>query len=274
MTKTPEPPSDLTKTVHAALIEMLQAPASPEQLNNVLRHLAKWRAKLIHNTIVQKSGHIIKNGPFAGMNYGVPSTEGGSVPRLLGGYEASLTPIIDQIVDSAPDLIIDVGCAEGYYAVGLARRLPNATIWARDANLKAIANCTKLAEMNGVADRVETGGIMVHRDFDICLRHRTVVICDIEGGEIDLLQPNRAKGLFAADILVECHPSADPKIVDIIRERFTKTHNVQEIGRELDSETLPNWMETSSDLDRLLALWEWRTTPTPWLWMTAKPANQ
>jgi hypothetical protein len=30
---------------------------------------------------------------------------------------------------------------------------------------------------------------------------------------------------------------------------------------------LPEWMEGLSDMDRLLALWEWRTGPTPWLWM-------
>lgn len=274
MSTPPVPPSDLTRTVHADLLKMLQASPSPEQLNNALRHLAKWRAKLIHNTIVQKTGHIIKNGPFAGMHYGVASTEGGSVPRLIGGYEAGLAPVIDQIVESAPALIIDVGCAEGYYAVGLARRLPAATVWARDANSDALANCTKLAELNGVADRVETGGIMVHRDFDICLRHRSVVICDIEGAELDLLQPSLAKGLFAADILVECHTHADPQVVAIISDRFAKTHNIQEIGREIDVSALPLWMESSSDLDRLLALWEWRSQPTPWLWMTAKPASQ
>lgn len=71
-----------------------------------------------------KTGHIIKYGPFAGMNYDVAASEGGGAPRLLGGYEASLAPIINDIVEAKPDLIIDVGCAEGYYAIGMARRLP------------------------------------------------------------------------------------------------------------------------------------------------------
>jgi hypothetical protein len=29
-------------------------------------------------------------------------------------------------------------------------------------------------------------------------------------------------------------------------------------------------MQELSDLDRLLALWEWRSGPTPWLWMEAQ----
>jgi len=28
-------------------------------------------------------------------------------------------------------------------------------------------------------------------------------------------------------------------------------------------------LQVVCDLDRLIALWEWRTGPTPWLWMQA-----
>jgi len=269
-----QPPSPLNKNVQASLLEILQAEPTTLQLEHALRLLAKWRAKLIHNTILQKTGHIIKYGPFAGMTYDVAASEGGGAPRLLGGYEASLAPIINDIVEAKPDLIIDVGCAEGYYAIGMARRLPNATIWARDANKDARSKCAHLAKLNGVTDRVEIGGIMTHADFDICQRHKSVVICDIEGGEKDLLDPHLAKGLFATDILVECHPTADSDMVGVLTRRFEKTHNIKQIDRELDTASLPKWMDGTSDLDRLLALWEWRSTPTPWLWMTAKPANQ
>ena len=49
--------------------------------------------------------------------------------------------------------------------------------------------------------------------------------------------------------------------------RFAPTHRLRQIGRKLDDSGLPGWMENLSDLDRLLALWEWRAAPTPWLWM-------
>lgn len=269
-----KPTSQLNKHVHATLLDMLGSDPTSDQLNQALRLLAKWRAKLIENTAIQKSGPTIKHGVFAGMNYGVQASEGGGVPRLLGGYEPSLAPIIDEIVASGPELIIDVGSAEGYYAVGLARRLPNATIWARDADDKAQAKCTELAALNGVSDRVEIGGIMSHADFDICARHRSVVICDIEGAEGDLLNPSIATGLYAADILVECHPALNAPIVSTLQDRFRATHKITQLDRHLDTAALPKWMDGSSDLDRLLALWEWRSAPTPWLWMTRHPANQ
>ena len=267
-------PSPFNKRIHKSLQQLLDAEPTTKQLNDALRLLAKWRAHLIENTVANKTGRTIKHGPFTGMNYGVPASEGGGVPRLLGAYEASLAPIIDQIVAQTPDLIIDVGSAEGYYAVGLARRLPHATIWARDANPAAQSKCAKLAALNGVEDRVEIGGIMTHADFDICTRHRSVVICDIEGAEGALLHPLKAPGLIAADILVECHPHADKQITNTLRKRFEPTHEVTRIDRSLDPDALPAWMESFSDLDRAIALWEWRSTPTPWLWMTRRPAHQ
>lgn len=262
--------SPLNRHTQAAVREILQSEPTTAQLNNALRYLAKWRAKLIHNTITQKNGTTIAYGPFAGMVYDVSASEGAAVPRLLGAYEASLAPTIDAIVKSAPKLIIDVGCAEGYYAVGMALRLPDAHIWARDADASARTKCAHLAEINGVSQRVKIGGIMTHQDFDICNQQRTVVICDIEGGEKDLLDPTFASGLQAADVLVECHPYADANMAGIIKNRFTPTHTIRQIDRAVDTDALPDWMDETNDLDRLLALWEWRSTPTPWLWMTAK----
>ena len=269
-----KPVSDLTKQVHADLIEMLQAEPTAEQLNLALRKLAKWRARLVENTIALRAGRTIKHGPFQGMDYGVPASEGGGAPRLLGVYETTLAPIIDDIIASDPELVIDVGSAEGYYAIGLARRLHHATVWARDASAIARRKCRRLAQLNGVEDRIEIGGQMTHADFDICLRHRSVVICDIEGGEADLLQPQLAKGLYGADILVECHPDSVKDIIATLRARFEATHNITQLGRDLDTAGLPKWMDGSNDLDRLLALWEWRSGPTPWLWMTVKPPTQ
>ena len=124
--------------------------------------------------------------------------------------------------------------------------------------------------MNGVAHRVEIGGRMDHADFAVCTTARTVVICDIEGAEGQLLDPTRAPGLLAADILVEAHDCITPGLTKLIAGRFAATHHVRVIGRKLNDSGLPDWMESLSDLDRLIALWEWRTGPTPWLWMVRK----
>ncbi|MEY3961007.1 MAG: hypothetical protein RIR14_1661 [Pseudomonadota bacterium] len=260
-------PSSVSEAVAEPLRSLLSAPATPASLNRALRHLAKWRAELVANTLIQRSGGVVLSGPFQGMLYEVRAAEGSRAARLIGAYEASLHPVIEEIVARAPDLVIDIGSAEGYYAVGLARRLPGARVLARDASDKAQDLCRTLAAANGVADRVEVGGLWSHADFAVCAKARAVVICDIEGAEEALLDPVAAPGLIHADILVECHPGISPGVTERLAARFAPTHRLRQIGRKLDDSGLPGWMENLSDLDRLLALWEWRAAPTPWLWM-------
>jgi hypothetical protein len=265
-----EPPSSHTIAVTEAVRGLLQGPADALRLEKALRLLAKWRAGLVANSLVKHTGTEILSGPFKGMDYAVRASEGSQAARLLGCYEASLAPVIEAIVARGYRLIIDIGAAEGYYAVGLARRMPEARVWARDADPKAQALCRRLAEVNGVADRVEVGGLMQPEDFAICAAQDTLVLCDIEGAEAELLDPARAKGLLLADVLVETHEGFRPGICEQIAARFRDSHQVQVIGRQLTDPGLPGWMERLSDLDRLLALWEWRAGPTPWLWMQRK----
>lgn len=263
----PPPPSPLTLAVTKTVQDMLAGPPSPKTLERTLRYLAKWRAEIVANTLDKRQGNSVTHGPFAGMHYAVRASEGTRTARLLGAYEASLHPVIETIIAAAPELVIDIGSAEGYYAVGLARRLPAAHILARDASPTAQDLCRSLASANGVETRVEIGGLFSHADFDICKTARSVVICDIEGAEADLLNPAAAPGLLHADILVECHPQAVPGITDTLRTRFQASHKITELGRKIDDSGLPAWMEELSDMDRLVALWEWRAGPTPWLWM-------
>ncbi len=262
--------SPLTHVVTDALRKLANQPPDAQTLNAALRLLAKWRAELVANTLLQRSGSKVLTGPFAGMDYPLAASEGSRSARLLGCYEASLAPVIEEIIARAYPLVIDIGSAEGYYAVGLARRMPQTRVLARDASEKAMALCRALAAANGVADRVEVGGLFTHADFAICTAQPTLVLCDIEGAETDLLDPAAAPGLLRADILVECHDAIRPGITDILAARFAPSHHVVRIDRALASAALPDWMEELSDLDRLIALWEWRSGPTPWLWMRAK----
>jgi hypothetical protein len=262
--------SPLTIAATQALRRLAAEPPDAQTLTAALRMLAKWRASLVANTLAQRSGTQVLSGPFKGMDYAVPSAEGSRSARLLGCYEASLAPVIEEIIARAYPLVIDIGSAEGYYAVGLARRMPGTRVQAHDASDKAQDLCRALATANGVADRVKVGGLFTHADFAICTAQPTLVLCDIEAGEMDLLDPVAAPGLLAADILVECHDCLRPAITQTLQARFAASHNIRRIERALDASALPLWMEELSDLDRLIALWEWRTGPTPWLWMTAQ----
>ncbi|MBN8631944.1 MAG: hypothetical protein J0L76_13940 [Rhodobacterales bacterium] len=265
-----QPPTALTRAVDASLARIGAGPAGPERLEAQLRQLAKWRATVLANTLVAKGYTKVTHGPFAGMDYAGAAAEGGQAPRLLGVYEASLHPVIEQVIARGWPQILDIGCAEGYYAVGLAREMPGSIVHARDSDPVARDLCAALARANGVEDRVRIGGAVAHADFAICEAAPTFILCDIEGAEGALLDPALAPGLARADLLVEVHEGMQPGLVVLLTDRFADTHRITRIDRALRPDLLPAWADQLSDLDRLLLLWEWRATPTPWLWMECR----
>ncbi|MCZ8335127.1 MAG: hypothetical protein O9328_12755 [Rhodobacteraceae bacterium] len=265
--------SGTDKTVQERVIALLSADgAGTQSLNAALRLLAKWRSELLGQALLERSGDRVLWGPFKGMAYPVRAAEGARTPRLIGCYEASLVPVIEEIALGGYDRVIDIGSAEGYYAVGLALRLPGARVIARDTDATAQAACAELARINGVAERVEIGGAVNPGDFDGMIAGRTLILCDIEGEEEALLDPDVAPRLREADLLVEVHEGMRPGCLDLLERRFAPSHHIQRFGRRLQDEGMPPWAEKLSDMDRLLLLWEWRASPTPWLWMRRRTA--
>jgi SAM-dependent methyltransferase len=264
------PPASLSDRVLDRVNKTLSGKADAKvRLKFVLRELGKWRSALIQNSVVKALGTAVVTGPFQGMKLPARAAEGCFVPKLLGSYESPLHPVIERIVAAPYERIVDIGCAEGYYAVGLALRMPKTRIFAFDINEKAQAACRNLAVLNGVADRVTVGGLFSGADFADYAG--SCVVCDIEGAERALLDPAAYPGLREVDVLVEAHDCFSPGLSGLLRERFAATHRIESF------ESLPSAvpslaiMETWDELDRLLAVWEWRSGPTPWLFMTRRP---
>lgn len=243
------------------------------QLTDALRLLSKWRSVLIQNTFLQQQGTVVMDGPLKGLDFLPQSAEGCHVAKLLGCYEQPLLPHIEQAIEHGYSRIINIGCAEGYYAVGMARRMPATEVLAYDLNPKARQVCSELATKNGVADRVTVGALFKPADF--ALRHageKVLVLCDIEGGERELLDPAAAPALSGMDLIVESHECLVSGITKLLIERFTPTHDIMvvEDNGQRQLANAPAWFNNLAHLDQLLAVWEWRSGPTPWLVLKAK----
>jgi SAM-dependent methyltransferase len=246
-----------------------------EILSVSLRSLAKWRSQILANTVASLYGRDILNGPFKGMAYLDKAAEGPLLPRMIGSYESELHPHLLAFAEEGLDHVVDVGCAEGYYAVGLARLMPSVQVHAFDIDPAARKACAELAALNGVADRVRVGEAFAGEDFageDFARfeNTRTLVFMDIEGGEQELLDPDRWPALRTLKIVVETHPGPTFALTKTLTERFAPTHTVVRLDQGPKDTPLPPWFATLSHLDQLLATWEWRLYPTPWLVMRPK----
>lgn len=239
-------------------------------LNRLLEAMARWRSKRIARAIVQRDGAVIQAGPFAGMGYHDYATFGCLAPVLLGSYEQELHPHILALRDAGLKRIVDIGCAEGHYAVGLARLLPDVVVHAYDVDPRAQAACARLAAMNGVEDRVKVAGLFRGEDFAAVAGVDTLVMMDAEGAEDDLLDPQAWPALQTVRLIVETHDIFRPGVKDRLVARFAPSHHIEVVENAPRLGSRPEWLTPLSGLDQLIAMWEWRRAPTPWLVMSPR----
>ena len=266
-------PRERAARIIKAQVEAWDDPPTIDQINGVLRIAAMWRSTALAQTYIARTGGtVVAGGPFAGMTYAAVATEGALIARLLGVYESELHPHIEAFAGEGLDCIIDVGCAEGYYAVGLARRMPGVTVYAHDILETARAACAEMAAANGVSDRVILGGEFTPEDFQRFAGRRVLVMVDAEGAEVDILDPARGPALAGMNIIVETHDVYRPDTLATLMARFSPTHDIQRVDQDFKRYEPQWWTKDLTHLDQLLTVWEWRRRPTPWLVMRPKPA--
>ena len=188
------------------------------------------RMEEIAKAFVNRNGLAIQGGPFRGMNYTYSSMGSAVVPKLVGSYEAEVQPFLERYAAGGKAVrIVDIGCDEGYYVVGMARRMPSAHVYGFDINPAACGMCTELARINGVADRVSVEGACTHERLNELLRPGDLIVCDCEGYEYEILDPARAPALRGVEMIVELHDSdfLDLNITATLRRRFEPTHEIE-----------------------------------------------
>lgn len=205
----------------------------------------------LNDEFVDRYGLKVLRGPFAGMDmtYVRGPLSGHLIAKLTGSYERQIQPwLVDDWIsgDSEFDLVIDVGCAEGFYAVGLARAMPGVEVRAYDTYEPARRECAQLAERNGVQDRVVIGEWCTPATLAAIKEKRVALLSDCEGYEKVLLDPQQAPNLRHWSILVEMHDNVDPTISSTIQRRFEDTHDIEIIAYTpaTDATGLPelSWM--------------------------------
>ena len=220
---------------------------------------------------------VVQTGPFQGLRYFDRHVWGILTNKWLGSYEVELSGVIQHILATPYRIIYDIGCAEGWYVVGLAVRMPEAQVVAFDTDPISRHQCQVLARLNGVCSRVKIRRECDFPDLHALSTLRSLVICDIEGAETHLLDPVRAPALGSADILVEVHESsaASHDVENTLRCRFAATHAITHIAATDRSAWLaehgPRFAASIPEEMLCRAVQEHRAPGNGWLWMIAHP---
>jgi hypothetical protein len=220
----------------------------------------------------------VLSGPFTGMPYLDETVWGSITPKWLGCYELELHDIVEAAIAYRYDRVINVGCAEGYYAVGFAWRMPEAEIIAFDIDPIARRQTRRLAAMAGVPAKVKVNNKCEWANLNQLISDRTLVLVDVEGYESSLLSVEDVPSLKKADLLVEIHEDHGSGFTNAIersmRERFQDTHLLT-WRRSLDRKSLVEqfaflWKGKINEEEFCAMLDELRGVSQVWLWATTK----
>lgn len=179
----------------------------------------------------------VLNGPFKGMKYPRLISFGSVLPsKLLGSYEDELHPLLYRISKKNYYSILDIGCAEGYYAVGFSKLFPKSKIVAFDTDQNAIDFCKEFAQKNNVLSQISFGQFCdEHTLKDYDFTKKSLILSDCEGYEMNLFTKDNIGNLSKCDVLIEVHDEFDSRIADYLLDVFSSSHKLEIISSKLKS---------------------------------------
>ncbi|OYU96747.1 MAG: hypothetical protein CFE21_00220 [Bacteroidetes bacterium B1(2017)] len=217
----------------------------------------------------------VQTGIFKGLKLAKGSKWGNSGNKLLGTYEMELYPTIQNLDLLKINRIFDIGSAEGYYAIGMLKLIPNATLkaWEMDSDSRELL--LNNSQLNSVQNRLEVFGKCEYESFidNLANDKPDFIIIDTEGYELALLTNEVARQLINTTLLVETHSI---EIQNILLDRFENTHQISIINNR--DENLEDFKDKSKlpfvfrifNKNLLRVINEGRPFPTPWFFMIPK----
>ena len=242
----------------------LQAPDIIEMEELLLRLM-----RGVNNFAFQSFGNKVFLGPFRGME--IPDInwtwdDGNSGTKMAGSYEFELHDAIEHAIWRRPSTVVNVGCAEGYYAIGLARRLPKAKIVAADLERESLKLCEEYAKRNGVQVETLEGFETAEELREVHLGPgHALYVFDCEGAEYMLVDPMVVPALQRADLIVECHDFLDDGLSGRIADRLEGTHRVEVVRPRLPDFSRFEFLRNHPTLFAALIVLEKRPPNSCWL---------
>lgn len=213
---------------------------------------------------------VVRQGFFKGLKYLNFESFGSSIfPKLLGSYEIELMPVFNSIKNNNYKNIVDVGCAEGFYAIGLALHFKNATIYAYDIDNKALELCAKLAENNNIRDQIILRALCATETLnELNFKSHSLVICDCEGYERVLFDASNFESLKHTDLIIELHPFYAEDVKEYLISLFKLSHYCSIVSSRDSNRKIhdfKNNLQGLNKMEQLKAVEEGRPFTMEWL---------
>ncbi len=216
----------------------------------------------------------VVDGLFKGLKY-IWSIDVGSAfyPKILGSYEKEIAGVFSSEIKSGIKCFMNIGAAEGYYAIGAAFINPNIEILAYEMNESYSKQIKELAKINKINSRIQIRGkcdpLIFKRDLETH-NGKKLLLIDVEGYESELLDVEKIPPLKYVTCIVEIHNNDRRNLLEQIIQRFQNTHShaiIANQARDIDyyrrnkigGRMVPDKWKLQLILER--------SYPTPWLYL-------
>ena len=236
-----------------------------------------WTYDKLARELAGMAEYTVQHGPYRGMKYfdarGIPIVDRQPTMKLIGSFEEEIHPWIDTLCQHGFRQVVHIGAGEGYHAVGMAVRMPEARTIVFDTLIAARKACKFLAYQNGVTDRLQLRGFAGGDALEDIDFSGSLVFSDCGGAELILLDPVTFPSLRVATILVETHDSFDPRITPRLLQRFRGTHRIETVTASERHPHLYAFLDPFAPVTARMAINENRQTSNDgklqaWLLMT------
>lgn len=237
-----------------------------------LKHAIKRRRLQIAVELDAHFGSTVAYGPFTGLRLSANAWWGDAdrAGMLLGIYEQEILQALSGLPERYTNFI-DVGAADGYYAVGVLVGGLFERVCCYETSETGRRIIRENSTRNDIWDQLTIRGHAGReflQDFDPDELARSVLLVDIEGAEFDLFDADTLERLQHSIIFIELHPhrvEAGQKKADALKmlaRRYFRVTELQTGARDLS--VFPE-LHVYNDSDRWLVCSEGRECLMSWL---------
>ena len=228
---------------------------------------------LLHN-------YKVAYGPFKGMklNSNVWWGKLDLTNKMLGAYEDHVLHKILDFIQVTDGPFVDIGAADGYFAVGMAFGGHCDEVVAYEISASGRECLVANINANGCEDIVIAKNEADYKSLEnlINAHESAVILVDIEGAEYDLLNNDVLELLKNCFIICELHPFCVDHGTEREQELIQNAERVFDVSFIQRDYYAPNRfseLDAFSDEERLLAFSEGRPTNMKWLILEPKSSK-
>ena len=237
----------------------------------------KLRRKDVSRRLFDAADGVVKAGPFKGLKMtGSGNTSAGTLgAKIFGLYEQEVIRELQGLLPCAT--LVNFGAADGHFPLGLLKAGLVDQAICFEMSAEGQREIAENATVNGLSDRVVIQGAVVGGVHDTLaalgvLPSQTLILCDIEGAEFEVLSDAFFAWAKGAQLVVELHDrlmgdgSLAPREALIARLPKDAQHRILK-GQPKDWRDIAE-IEALSDNDRQLICSDGRKVLGEWLIVT------